>query len=239
MKSVAILPLRKGSKSIPDKNIMEICGKPLFRWVLDELLKSSVDGVIISTDYDPSRDLSIEDVSAETWLGVIPRPTDLCQDDTPLEPVIEHALQYTDADLILIANSTCPLTRAEDFDAGLQKMSKRHITSVVSVVQWNPFRFERPNWGSRRDRLYIGPCKRFPFGYGWRWPNRDEYGLDIQQQVGCFWMIKRRMFKESGTRLGKTPRPYFMPPWAIHELDEPDDIPLIEGLLEMRKAGKI
>jgi len=76
------------------------------------------------------------------------------------------------------------------------------------------------------------------------WPNRSEYSGKLFRMVGSGWSVQRKDFvslPKSPSRLGVRDwlAPHIMPPWAIHELDEPDDIPLIEGLLEMRKAGKI
>ncbi|HEY9714253.1 MAG TPA: hypothetical protein V6C72_12360, partial [Chroococcales cyanobacterium] len=50
---VALVPLRGGSKSIPDKNIKEFCGRPLCEWVLRALLDcQAVSQVFVSTDSD-------------------------------------------------------------------------------------------------------------------------------------------------------------------------------------------
>ena len=48
---LAIIPARGGSKSIPNKNIMSICGKPLIAYTIDAGKKSKyVDEIIVSTD---------------------------------------------------------------------------------------------------------------------------------------------------------------------------------------------
>ena len=51
MSVVALIPLRGGSKSIPQKNIRSIAGKPLAAWVLDAATNSSnIDKIFVSTD---------------------------------------------------------------------------------------------------------------------------------------------------------------------------------------------
>ena len=51
MKYVALIPARKGSKRIRNKNIRELSGKPLIFWTIEACLKSErVDKVIFSTD---------------------------------------------------------------------------------------------------------------------------------------------------------------------------------------------
>ena len=52
-KTIAFIPIRKGSKSIINKNLKDFCGKPLVSWILNELNKSNlIDQIVIATDYD-------------------------------------------------------------------------------------------------------------------------------------------------------------------------------------------
>ena len=49
---ISILPLRKNSKRIKNKNKKIINGKHLYEFILDELLKSKqIKKIIITTDY--------------------------------------------------------------------------------------------------------------------------------------------------------------------------------------------
>ncbi len=51
MNRIAIIPARSGSKGLKDKNIIDICGKPLLAYSLEAALKSNLfDKVILSTD---------------------------------------------------------------------------------------------------------------------------------------------------------------------------------------------
>ena len=36
---IAIIPARGGSKRLPNKNILDFCGKPLIRWTIDYALE--------------------------------------------------------------------------------------------------------------------------------------------------------------------------------------------------------
>ena len=50
-KIVAMVPLRGGSKTIPEKNIKPIAGKPLCAWVLEAASFSAlIDEIYVSTD---------------------------------------------------------------------------------------------------------------------------------------------------------------------------------------------
>ena len=54
MRILGIIPARGGSKGIPNKNIIDLCGKPLISWSIktgiDLLEKNVLSRCIISTD---------------------------------------------------------------------------------------------------------------------------------------------------------------------------------------------
>ena len=48
---IAIIPARGGSKGIPNKNIVEVVGKPLIAYTIETALQSKyLDRVVVSTD---------------------------------------------------------------------------------------------------------------------------------------------------------------------------------------------
>jgi len=51
MKKIAIIPARSGSKGLQDKNIMDLCGKPLLAYSIEAAKSSGIfDRIILSTD---------------------------------------------------------------------------------------------------------------------------------------------------------------------------------------------
>ena len=50
-KIVALLPMKANSERVKGKNFRDFNGKPLFRWILDTLLRvDDIDCVVINTD---------------------------------------------------------------------------------------------------------------------------------------------------------------------------------------------
>ena len=50
-KVIALLPMKANSERVKGKNFRELAGKPLFKWILDELLAvPAIDKVVINTD---------------------------------------------------------------------------------------------------------------------------------------------------------------------------------------------
>ena len=86
---LALIPARGGSKGIPDKNIRSLSGRTLLEYAVQAALASgAVDRIVLSTDS--------ERIAAEgRRLGIeVPfvRPLELARDDTPMLPVVEHAV---------------------------------------------------------------------------------------------------------------------------------------------------
>ena len=86
---LGVIPARGGSKGVPGKNIKSVCGKPLIAHAIECGLKCpSLDHLIVTTDNQ-----EIADVARE-WGAEVPfmRPDELARDETPMLPVLQHAL---------------------------------------------------------------------------------------------------------------------------------------------------
>ncbi len=86
-----IITARGGSKSVPKKNIKEICGKPLIAWTIESALRAkNMDRLICSTDSEEIAEVA-RAYGAETPFI---RPAEFAQDLTPDLPVFVHALEW-------------------------------------------------------------------------------------------------------------------------------------------------
>jgi CMP-N,N'-diacetyllegionaminic acid synthase len=89
MPSVAIIPARGGSKSIPNKNLVEIHGKPLIAWTIGQAKRSGVcDYIHVSTDSTEIAEAAIEHGAACTFL----RPPELASDEAGTGTAISHSI---------------------------------------------------------------------------------------------------------------------------------------------------
>ena len=92
MSIVALIPLRGGSKSIPQKNIKKIAGKPLFAWVLEAAVNAKlIDEVYVSTD---SKDIKTAVKNTGLAVTVIDRPFKFATDEATTESVIKHFMNH-------------------------------------------------------------------------------------------------------------------------------------------------
>jgi len=91
MKTLCIIPARGGSKGLKDKNIMDLCGKPLMGYSIEAALAAkSVDKVVVSTDSEKIANVVRDFCDVE----IIMRPAQFAQDDSPIEDALLHTVKY-------------------------------------------------------------------------------------------------------------------------------------------------
>ena len=88
---LCLIPARGGSKGLPGKNIRPLAGFPLIAHSIlcgKSLLGSAVDRLMVSTDSPEIAEI------AKRYGADVPflRPASLAADDTPMLPVLQHAI---------------------------------------------------------------------------------------------------------------------------------------------------
>ena len=58
MHAAAIILARGGSVGLPNKNILNFCGKPLLAWTVEVCLEVCAGGVFVSSDSDQILEIS-------------------------------------------------------------------------------------------------------------------------------------------------------------------------------------
>ena len=127
MTVLGVIPARGGSKGIPDKNLALVGGRPLLAYTADAVKGSArLTRTIVSTD-----DARIADSARSLGLDVpFLRPSSLAADDTPMLPVLQHAVDTLKsdgfrADIVVLLQPTSPLRRGEHIDAAVALAAAR------------------------------------------------------------------------------------------------------------------
>ena len=122
---------------MPDKNTRLLAGRTLLEYAASAAAASgAVDRVVLSTDSDR---IAAEGRRAGLDVPFI-RPAELARDDTPMLPVVEHALVALEqdgwvADIVVLLQPTSPLRRPEHIRDAVQQLRDSGADSVVSVVE--------------------------------------------------------------------------------------------------------
>lgn len=141
-KYLAIIPARGGSKRLPRKNILDLCGKPLIAWSIDEAKNSKyLDKVLVSSDDDV-----ILNISKNHHADILKRPSELASDSSTTYDALENAINNNSNDkydYIVLLQPTSPLRTSKHIDEAIELLESKGADAVISVcevdhpVQWN------------------------------------------------------------------------------------------------------
>jgi len=216
LRTVAFLPIRGGSKSIPHKNVKEICGKRLFVWAMEAAAQCNlIDTVYLGIDSDYIWDIASEYVSDKVDLFRTKHMDDYCMQETPM---LELA-NYVDFDTIVLLQATQPLTTSKDLQLALIKHS--NYGSIVSVCRQHKF-----FWSNDGIPLNYTPSARL---------RRQEWG-GVLIENGAFFITPKKLLLESKCRISGDIGVFEMDPDTYFEIDTPADWGIMEGLLKKRRS---
>lgn len=128
-----IIPLRAGSKGMPNKNISLLAGKPLYLHSLDHAKSIRANRIIVTTDINEV----IKNSKKENY-EVIKRPKKLCTDNATMSSVIVHAVKKAEiSGTIILLQPTSPLRSIADIKKCIQVYFKYNPEIVLSITKAN------------------------------------------------------------------------------------------------------
>lgn len=136
---LAVIPARAGSKGLPGKNLLSLCGKPLIQWTIEAALGTpQIDHVIVTTDDD-------EVIRIAESLGVEAhrRVAELSSDHAQASGVIADALShFPDFQTLVYLQPTSPLRTSVHIGEALNRFDSNLKLPVISVTKVT----EPPEW---------------------------------------------------------------------------------------------
>ena len=230
MHVLTVITARGGSKTLPRKNILPFCGKPMIAYSIEAALNARragapIDRVIVSTD-----DAEIADVSRKFGADVpFMRPPELAKSDTPSLPVVQHAIAFAEQegaltyDWILLLQPTSPLRTEDDILAALGLITEPGTTAVIGITSANT---SHP----RKLKLIEEGILR-PFeDDGFQPVRRQDFGYDVYKTNGAIYLARRDVLMQEGSFYGNCPRPLIMPAERSIDIDTQLDFDMAEFL---------
>lgn len=136
MSNIAFVPARKGSKGIPNKNIITLCGRPLIEYTIELAVDSEcIDYVVVSSDSDVI--LKIAEKFGNKVIPVL-RPDYLATDTSSTEDALKHALEElqklnVQPKCIVLLQPTSPLRKIQHIEESMSILNSTNSGSIVSV----------------------------------------------------------------------------------------------------------
>lgn len=128
MKRLAIIPARSGSKGLKDKNIADLCDKPVLAYSIEAAIESQlINRVIVSTDSE-----LYSKIANASGAEVLMRNAELSSDTASTFMVIEDILKRVDEDFdeIILLQPTSPLR------------TSTHLREAIELFEANCDRYD-------------------------------------------------------------------------------------------------
>ncbi|MFW2592080.1 cytidylyltransferase domain-containing protein [Aliarcobacter butzleri] len=227
--TIAFIPVRCGSKSIPFKNIKEFCGKPLVYWNIEALENSkNINKIFVATDCEEIK--NVVNSFGFSKVEVYNRDKENATDTASTESVMLEFINkqyFKDSDLFFLVQATSPLTQTKDFDEALEKLENEKADSLLTCI-----RTKRFFWDNNAKPINYDFTNR---------PRRQDFdGLFMEN--GAFYINTIGNIKKDKNRLSDKIAIYEMEEFTAVEIDEEDDWLIAEKMmykyiLSKRKAN--
>lgn len=228
MNRIAIIPARSGSKRIPNKNILPLCGKPMLQWTIEAACESGLfQRVLVSTDSQDYADLAVQCGAAAPFLR------DAAVDDhSPVSHATAHAVEQAEEyygehyRTVVQLMPNCPLRTSATILKVVARYEQESPASLISGFQYG---WMNPNWAHELDSSGK-PAPLFPD----RMQMRSQDCPPLYCPTGSVWvtgkesLLAARDFYVDGWRMESIP-------WqeAI-DIDDESDWAMAEALLQQR-----
>jgi CMP-N,N'-diacetyllegionaminic acid synthase len=218
---------RGGSKSIPQKNIIDVNGKPLIGYTIYEALKSAyLDDYIVSTDCPKIKNVSERLGASVPFL----RPSELSTDAATSADALLHAVNHMEAcgyqyDYVVELMATNPLKDCSDIDGMIEETIDHDEHSCVAVhrlIEHHPSRIK-----------YIENNYLKPFYPEKPESRRQDLHPPAYIRSGSIYIVSVQFLQTNHTRYSKEQtRAYILADDKICNLDEPADLALLTERLK-------
>lgn len=225
MGTIAFIPVRGGSKSIPLKNIKLFCGKPLVCWNIEALEDCDlIDEIIVATDSDKIEETVLAQPYKKT--KIYRRSAENACDTASTESVMLEYINYAhlpQEDIFMLVQATSPLTETQHFREALSIYQKGLYDSMLTCVR--NYRFFWNEDGTSKNYDYMNR------------PRRQNFQGELMEN-GAFYINTVGNILASGNRLSGKIGIYEMPEYTSTEIDEPDDWIILENLMRKHILSK-
>ena len=194
MKVVSVILARGGSKELPEKNIKDLCGRPLIYYSIKASVESESSETWVSTDC-----AIIKSTAEALGARVLDRPANISKDTSQSEEALIHFVQNVSCDILVFMQPTSPFVNKNYINKGISMMRSydsvfsvykkhwipewREANSVLSTLNWDiehrPMRQSAPHKYIENGAFYITTCYSL-----------IKSGLRYSGAIGCVEMLE-------------------------------------------------
>ena len=210
-KTVAIIPIKSKSESIPGKNLKKISGVPFYQFLLKKLKKCNFDEVYIDTDSK-----QVKEFAKKNNFYVINRLKRLSTKNANGNDLLNYHFKLIKADYYFQLFVTSPLLSVKSINKCIRKlMTNKKIDSIFttkSVYTWFWF-------------------KKKPVNYNPKVLPRSQDSIPVIYETTGLYGIKREALKKYKSRIGKNPFFFEVDDHEALDIDNKKDLSYFKYIL--------
>lgn len=213
----ALIPIRKGSKRIKNKNIKSFFGKPLYEYVINTALNSKyIKTVYINTDILKIK----EKYSNNKKIFIIDRKKKLAG-NCNMNDVIKDSIKLIKEESIIQLHVTSPFLSTVTIDKFLKKFIEDKIyDSYFSVISF-------------KKRLWDKNAK--PFNFEFRSEPTTQKLMDLYEENSGFYIFTKKSFIKNSNRVGIKPKMINLNKIESFDIDTNEDLDFIKYVLQLNE----
>ena len=228
MRYLCIIPARRNSKSIPLKNIIDLCGKPLIAYTIEIALKLKLKKLlsdfIVSTDCQKIADIS------KSYGAKIPflRPKKMAGDKAKSIDYVLHSIDYFKTigirfDAVIILQPTSPLKSFEDVKNAILIFNKNNKDSLISAYREDTI--NQLIMYRKKNNVAIPLSGKHNKGI-----RRQDHG-SIFVRNGAIYITKTKYIKKEKKIVSNQPLIYEMSKMESINIDTHEDLKFVKSIL--------
>lgn len=220
---IALMPMKAHSERVPNKNIRPFLGRPLYNFVLEELLESLyIKRIVINTDSEAIK-ADILGLKNEK-IRIIDRPKEICGDFVGMNDIIKYDLSVTNSDYYLQTHATNPLLTSDLIDKAIEVYFKKisDYDSLFSVTKIQSRLYDKNGYPINHD---LGELKR-----------TQDLEPIYEENSNLYVFSKKSFYMSENNRIGKNPQIFIMDKKNAIDIDEEEDFQLAEILYKYKKS---
>ncbi|MHA1849190.1 MAG: cytidylyltransferase domain-containing protein [Promethearchaeota archaeon] len=219
---LSVIPARKNSKGIPQKNKVIVHGEPLiFHAIKKSLNIPLITNTCLTTDDD-------EIISISKYMNITPikRDPKLCEDHVPLAPVLKNAVDIVSKildkkfDLVILMQPTSVTIKKETIEKGIKFLLEHDEYDTVISVE----RLQHLFWVKENNEYKLFQPERV---------NR-QYIKPIFLETGAFFIIRPENIQENSF-MGNKVYPLETSKDEAFDIDDIIDLSCSEAILNKKR----
>ncbi len=219
-KVTALMPMKHISERVPGKNYRKFGNSdPLFLHMLKKLsISKCISEIIINTDSKSIIDICGNDFSK---LKLINRPDYLIGNDVPMNDILLHDINLSDAEFFLQTHSTNPLLKRETIEKSIKVFFKNYPTydSLFSVSKI-------------QTRLYDALVR--PINHNANILLKTQDLPPLFEENSCIYIFHKSSLIENKTRIGKRPYMFLTDDYESIDIDNEIDFCIAEQVFKLQ-----